>query len=287
MNLVFIHGRAQGDRSEQEIRDSWTDAMKQGFVQAGVQPQAQYQILAPFYGKILDDLTTAARNDLRRVIERGEGEDEVPFDPFAASIVQHIAKRAGVTRKQAMDEADLTVYERGPERWEWVQALLRAAEKRAPWLANWSIATYTADVKAYLTSPYIRTQIHNLVLPALTQGPSVVVAHSLGSIVAYWALTEAANPNVPLLITAGSPLGINVIKDLLPHPLRIPVGVGHWLNVSDDRDLVALYARLDRTTFTDGIENVSDLQNGADDPHDIGQYLRDTTVARRLAGALS
>jgi hypothetical protein len=71
----------------------------------------------------------------------------------------------------------------------------------------------------------------------------------------------------------------------MPTPLRFPPGVDHWLNVTDQRDFVALEAALDRKTFLDGIENILDVDNG-DDPHSIERYLADTTVARRLARAL-
>jgi pimeloyl-ACP methyl ester carboxylesterase len=286
MNLVFIHGRAQGDSSEQAIRDYWKAGMQRGFAAAGVAPRKLDQIIVPFYGQRLDALTVEARLKLVRVVERGEAQTQEPFDDFAATFIERVAERAGVSRDQAMDEAGLTVVERGPENWAWVQALLQAAERRSPWLANFSIAKITADVQTYLSRPYVRQEIDNIVLPALRQDPCVVVAHSLGSVVAYWLLAENPQINVPLFVTAGSPLGLGVIKDRLPHPLHIPGGVQKWLNVSDERDVVALYARLDRDSFLEGIENLSDVHNG-DNPHDIARYFEDTTLARRIAAALS
>jgi hypothetical protein len=286
MNLVFIHGRAQGGRSEQEIRDSWLDGLRRGFAKIGAKPLHLGEVLAPFYGDRLDQLTIAAKENLVQVVERGGPTEDVPFDDFTAEIIKQMAERAGIDPQQAMDEAGLTVVERGPERWEWVQALFRKLETTNRWMANFSIATFTADVKAYLDNPFIRQQIDNMVLPELQKDPCVVVAHSLGTIVAYVNLV--ANPTicVPLLVTAGSPLGINVIKDRLPHPLRIPAGVQHWLNASDEEDLVALYSHLDRKSFVEGIENITDVENG-DQPHSIVRYLEDSTVARKIAIVLS
>jgi len=93
--------------------------------------------------------------------------------------------------------------------------------------------------------------------------------------------------NVPLFVTVGSPLGIDVVKQhLRPPALTVPVGITKWLNGTDERDYVALYARLDRDTFIDGIENVSDLHNGVSDPHAILDYLSDSTICKRIHAAL-
>lgn len=286
MKLVFIHGRGQGTNSEQAIREYWTEAMQRGFTRAKVPKVNLGQIHVPFYGATLDEAASRVVSGPARVLERGEATAEVEFDDFAAQIVLRIVERAGLDRQLAMDEAGLTVVERGPERWEWVQALLRASERKLPWLARFGIGAFTADVETYLESPSAQAAVHNIVIPAISSGPSVVIAHSLGSIVAYKVLVEHPELRVPHLFTIGSPLGINVIKDHLQHPLRFPSGVGEWTNVSDEDDVVALYSRLDRNTFIEGIENISDVDNG-DEPHDIAKYLEDTNVARKLADALS
>jgi len=286
MNLIFIHGRGQGSKSEREIREYWTEAMQRGFTRANVRTVNLGEVNAPFYGAVLDEATSRVMSGLARVLERGEGTGEVEFDDFSAQIVLRIAERAGLDRQQAMDEAGLTVVERGPERLEWVQALLRASERKLPWLARFGVGTFTADVDTYLGSPSAQAAVHDIIIPPISSGPCVVIAHSLGSVVAYKALVEHSDLRVSHLFTIGSPLGINVIKDKLQHPLRLPSGVGKWTNVSDENDVVALYSRLDRHTFIEGIENISDVDNG-DDPHDIAKYLEDTTVARKLAEALT
>jgi hypothetical protein len=285
MNLVFIHGRGQGQRTERELLDSWTEGLRQGLRRIGVQADDGFQTLLPFYGAELDRLTAALAQATVAVVERGEPAPG-DADPFTAAIVERLAARAGVDTQQVIVDSQGRVVERGPENWEWVQAVARAAILRAPWLADFSIGRFTADVRAYLDRPHIKKAVHDIIAPAIAAGPCVVVSHSLGTVVAYRLLVElAAPPTVPLFITAGSPLGIDVIKRKLPSPLRFPRGVEKWLNVSDERDFVALSSRLDRDTFIEGIENVSDVDNG-DDPHNISRYLADSTVARRIADTL-
>ncbi|MDP5181597.1 hypothetical protein QOZ88_03020 [Blastococcus sp. BMG 814] len=119
-------------------------------------------------------------------------------------------------------------------------------------------------------------------------GPAVVVAHSLGSIIAYDVLRELGTEcEVPLFVTVGSPLGITEIQDLVTTPLAVPAGVTAWRNVADGRDLVALdrtirpeYAPADRTS--DFL-----VVNGSDNHHGIREYLRTGPVRSAITSLLS
>jgi hypothetical protein len=117
-------------------------------------------------------------------------------------------------------------------------------------------------------------------------GPVVVVSHSLGTIIAYDVLRERSR-EVPLLVTAGSPLAVQEIEDLVTHPLRVPDGVAAWRNVCDARDLVALdktirpeYAPADR---------VRDflVVNDSANHHDITDYLRTPPLHDAVAALLT
>ena len=122
--------------------------------------------------------------------------------------------------------------------------------------------------------------------PALLAGPAIIVAHSLGTIVSYLLLRKTT-AQVPLYVTLGSPLGIATVKKYLrPPQISVPQGVAKWLNATDERDYVALYSRLDRDNFADGIENLSDIHNRKSDAHYIVDYLADTNVSRRIHQAL-
>jgi hypothetical protein len=76
--------------------------------------------------------------------------------------------------------------------------------------------------------------------------PSVVIAHSLGSVVAYEALCADPSLAVDLLITLGSPLALPyVLNRLEPGPpaeglLPRPPGVHRWLNIADPGDVCAI-----------------------------------------------
>lgn len=82
-------------------------------------------------------------------------------------------------------------------------------------------------------------------------GPFVVIAHSQGTMVAYQVLRQMAKADidVPLFLTIGSPLGLAEVQDVFKKwtgtkRLPVPPCVGHWVNVADRFDPVALDSNL-------------------------------------------
>src|SRR5688572_14456411 len=76
--------------------------------------------------------------------------------------------------------------------------------------------------------------------------PIVVVAYSLGALVAYDYLNSRSASEKMIsgvrLVTIGSPLGISGIREILGHgsaSLRMPPGVSDWDNVYDPNDAFA------------------------------------------------
>jgi hypothetical protein len=79
-----------------------------------------------------------------------------------------------------------------------------------------------------------------------THRPRIVIAHSLGSVIAYECLWADPEIQLELLITVGSPLGMpNVIFERLEPAVTNrqgarPPGVAHWVNIADPADIVAI-----------------------------------------------
>ena len=100
------------------------------------------------------------------------------------------------------------------------------------------------DVYLYTTRQGVRDEIDRMVRSEITTEPTVVIGHSLGSVVAYNILrTDPRALRVPLYVTLGSPLAIRAIRDEL-RPLRFPQTVQTWYNAFDARDVVALATRI-------------------------------------------
>ncbi|MGH8906170.1 MAG: alpha/beta fold hydrolase [Egibacteraceae bacterium] len=286
MRLLLVHGRGQGERSEEELRRDWTAALERGYDAAGVDSPRDVDIRLPFYGALLDELTAKLHQKAQRVIARGD--DPEPVDDFQRALVLALAQGAGISPAEVEAAREREVVARGPENWEIVQVAAQLLSRRVPWLTRAGIARYTADVDAYLNFPHVQFDVNQLILGHIDAEPTVVVGHSLGSVVAYSVLAGLAGRlNAPLFVTIGAPLGVGAIKDRLRRPLGIPAGVRRWLNASDERDPVALFSRLDASSFVGGIENHTKVRNPSDWAHWIGGYLADAHVAKSIAAALS
>ena len=123
--------------------------------------------------------------------------------------------------------------------------------------------------------------------------PRVVIAHSLGTIIAYDVLSEAAfrNRPLPLLVTLGSPLGIgNVqarLRDRAGRPNPVPTCLKAWANFADRFDPVALDATL-RDAFEPPQDFAIDeaVNNGAKNNHDLTGYLSIGVVGTMIRQAM-
>jgi pimeloyl-ACP methyl ester carboxylesterase len=132
----------------------------------------------------------------------------------------------------------------------------------------------------------VRREINGIVAGGLTDEPTVVVGHSLGSVVAYDLLRNSRGAQVPLLMTIGSPLGIRAVRNPF-RPIRSPAPVAAWTNAFDPRDVVAL-APLDRENFdvAPPIRNIGDIRNQTENRHGIIGYLDKAAVAGPILRAL-
>jgi hypothetical protein len=146
------------------------------------------------------------------------------------------------------------------------------------------VARFFGEVASYF-DPGLRTTVKRRVLGALrAHQPRVVVAHSLGSVVAWEVLHSADAPPVELLLTVGSPLAIpGVILDkLVPASTESdrPPGVARWTNITDVGDIVSIPIRGVARRF--GLHCDHSAIVGAFDFHRIAKYLAHPQVARHI-----
>ncbi|NBE98283.1 hypothetical protein FE391_31965 [Nonomuraea sp. KC401] len=115
---------------------------------------------------------------------------------------------------------------------------------------------FAPEVAAYLTDQARRESCRQVVAEVVRRNrPKVVIAHSLGSVVAYETLWAHPELEIDLLVTLGSPLGMRhvVFERLLPAPINgrgeRPKNVGRWVNIADKDDIAAIPPAL-RESFT-------------------------------------
>lgn len=296
--LVLVHGRSQQGKDPGALKAEWLDALGEGLAKSGLTlPIDEQDVRFPFYGDTLDDLVRGRTPDeAARVLVRGNDTDD-DQQRFMREVLDEIRKQNGITEDQLAEVAGQEVITKGPLNWEWLQAILQAVDRHVPFGSGTSLALTTHDVYQYLRTTRIGDTVDAGVRAAMTPGTeTVVVGHSLGSVVAYRILRSEGSAqgwSVPLLVTVGSPLAVTEIRRQLKSDatLRVPECVSRWHNAMDDRDVVSLYPLTPEHFPIDpdepAIENRTDVRNRTTNRHGIAGYLDNRDVARLIHDALT
>jgi hypothetical protein len=266
---------------------NWLNALRRGAQKIGRALPDTIDVAFPYYGDALDRFIRNYNIPLTSDIQiRGSKVDD-EFLAFQAECAEAFRKGSGVTEAQVDAEYGANPNPKGPLNWEWVQATLRALDKYGGGISRAAIESFSRDVFLYTTRADVREEIDRIVANSLTEKPTVMVGHSLGSVVGYSVLrSDRRLLHIPLYLTVGCPLGIRAIRDQF-RPLQYPLPVKEWFNAFDTRDVVALHP-LDRANFpvTPEIENYAAVKNSTGNRHGIVGYLDDPQVAQHLLGAL-
>ena len=166
------------------------------------------------------------------------------------------------------------------------------------WASGRALVGQLAQVSRYLArhpaepgGPALDVAVRNRLHEVLADGPTVVLSHSLGTVVAFEALHERLH-DVPLFVTLGSPLAMrSVVRPRLrPQPPSVPAGVGRWLNVWDRDDLIAARPLLEKD-FRANPSGVLPLTRRVDSDglwvHPAVKYLSQPHVAGPVMEALA
>ncbi|MGC0336411.1 hypothetical protein [Streptomyces sp. SLBN-8D4] len=249
----------------------------------------------------------------------------VPVPDIAMAYYAHVLTNAPL-EEQAGGHADRLEdlsYEQLLEAWEWLllAGVPEPTEAQAGWLApvrlavGWlahehpgtngltararrslmdvverMVVAMIRDTDSYVSRPERRRAARAIVAETIREiQPQVVVAHSLGSVVAWEALHAYPELEVELLVTVGSPLGLpGLARKLEPEPIdghgRRPAGVRQWVNIADAGDLVALPPELGGM-FPVDTHAVTDT--GILGFHSLKGYLANGLTAAAMAPYLS
>lgn len=289
--LVLVHGRSQQGKNAKALKRQWLDALEVGLRKSGkTLPIPESDVRFPFYGDTLVDLIAGVpAADAAEIVVMGAGLD-AEERVFMLQVMEEVRREARVTEVELRAAAGDEVVEMGPQNWGWVGAVARALDDKG--LSGTAVALATHDVYCYLVDGSIKDDIDEGVANALKPGvETVVVGHSLGSVVAHALLRERGEDEgwaVPQFVTVGSPLAVSRIKQSIIPP-RWPTCVKRWYNARDKDDIVALYP-LTPERFNVGEENhVTDalVVNRTSNQHGISGYLSDEKVAGVIYEALT
>ena len=291
--VLLIHGINNEKNSKQNIENTWIDALSVGVSKAGGSIPNDVSFRAAFYGDVLKAETDSwgqrsshTSKTIPEQVSENYSEMEI-YDLYRA--YQHafsISDNQLLGYLEASESEKSILVEGAGIHKGWLKAIVRALEDTVPTKGKFLARIFLKQAAAYLQKPLLKEEIDSLVYEQVFEGLSsdentIIISHSLGTIVGY-SILRALEETLPvsLFITAGSPLGIDIVKKRLGPPLIRPNCVKTWLNAADPDDFVALHKQLNVKTFgVSEIVNISNLDNGHSDPHDILKYLSNPKVA--------
>ena len=307
--VILVHGIAQEQFSAESLEKDWIPAVAGGVHKAGFLDIADrlwrdrsgpvgIETRMAFYGHMFlqpdqqgDDL-----GDL-------SPDEEAWAEALALQWLERAAHRVSNPKEKQVADAELAYvrHEIGMEE-AGLKELGRKALKglaKLRWFAPYGMAIAErfvikalAQVTRYLTDETIRRGALKAVLELTGPDTRIIIGHSLGSVVAYEAVHLMDSP-LPLLITIGSPLGLDTIvyPKLRPQPPTFPPKLLRWVNIADRDDLVAAEPDLTRF-FSNGIpstgrfEATHTVDNGAK-PHNADFYLTKAQLGQPVGETLS
>jgi hypothetical protein len=290
--IVAVHGVGKQLLGERPLLKEWLPALQDGLSRAGGRMVANGEVAIAFYGDLFrpPGETLAVGDPLYPAADVDEG--------LEADLLVAWWQAAATVDPQVVPPDEETLA-RTPRS---VQAALRALQTPR-FFADLALRALVFDLKQvrrYLTDSQLRHAARDRVAALIGPDTRAVVAHSLGSVVAYEALCALAaheddqegghesGHGVRALVTLGSPLGMRMIFDRLqpsPDPLgRWPGGDGLvWTNVVDHGDVVALVKDL-RPHFGERV--IGQVVHNGSHAHDATSYLTDQRTGTAIREGL-
>ncbi|MEU6065875.1 MULTISPECIES: hypothetical protein [Streptomyces] len=277
--IVGVHGVGKQRLGSNSLLKDWEPALADGLERAGGPQPAQGDLRMAFYGDLFrpPGHTLAVGDPIYTAEDVEDGvEAELLLEWWAACA----RTDPGVPPPGADTLA------RSPRA---VQTALRVLQ-RSRFFADVSLRALVFDLKQvrrYLLDEGLREAARGRVEEAIGPDTRVVVAHSLGSVVAYEALCARTDHRVRALVTIGSPLGMRMIYErLLPEPGGWPGDAStlRWTNVVDEGDVVAAVRDLS-LFFGTGVRGKA-VHNGSH-AHDATLYLTARETGEAVAEGLA
>ncbi|BCL21324.1 hypothetical protein ACPCBX_14425 [Streptomyces tuirus] len=282
--VVCLHGVGSQQLGEEQLLKDWLPALQDGLTRAGAPGLlGSGDVAMAFYG----DLFLPPRRTLAGADPFFSAPDVEPGWETDA-LMAWWAQAAEVEPQVMAPAAEGTL---GGISISVQSALIALSQSRFfAGLAERALIFDLKQVRRYLTQPGLRAAARARLRALIGADTVAVVAHSLGSVVAYETLCALPDHGVRALITLGSPLGIrNLIFDQLdPAPAD---GIGawpgsdtlSWTNIADRTDIVALVKDL-RPRF--GARVVCQLVPNGSHAHDATHYLGKRETGAALSAVL-
>ncbi|HEY4368565.1 MAG TPA: S8 family peptidase [Steroidobacteraceae bacterium] len=290
--VIYVHGIGNKPVAE-TLKCQWDEALF-GF-NLGERSRLAYWVNRIFYPeavkatcKMADATIDSAHADVGGVAIRAVADSSQGIEPLLPADANRQRERAALERiaEQTLETGSdpagaLRIAEYGAR-------VLPLPKPLREFITRRITKTLLKDVYEYLFVAERREVMRESLLARLRTGggPFVVIAHSQGSMIAYDVLSSlsADEYQIDLLVTIGSPLGLQEVQDQLQtltgqkRGLGVPAAVRRWINVADPLDPVCADKRLSGDyAATNGV-GVEDFmlwnKDSPRDPHSGTGYLQ-------------
>ncbi len=263
MKIVFLHGIGDGDPDYR-----WLDGLNRGLEQAGNPIVERDQVITPRYSDLLN----------------GQNLQDVKMPPVTYKVKDDRKARSDFERRQARVQRFLQV-EDGVRAFGYNLMPDLMWDGAPEFVVDHASFANLHQVRRYVREEKIRANVLTRILDYIpTHGDLMLIAHSLGSVVAIDLLDHLATSlHVRRFITIGSPAAIRAVFEGRERLLKkFPYGrVDDWSNFLNVWDIV-----------TGGRGLASTFPGAQDFPltnvrgHGADSYLGDPAVAKLVAQAL-
>lgn len=293
MKIIFIHGMNQQNYNAETLKQFWLSVFQTGLNNAEIDLDvSDLNICLPFYGDLLSKHQLNNTLNLGTLLPKSLMNLKLPFhfrnntaivtekNPYLASLPtfnpnqsESLTQRLTIVSSIAKDRAlkELVIF-----------------LSHYPKLHESLIQKFLIETYLYLSNPEFIHEVHHRVMQHLhPKEEHIIVAHSLGTVIAYNLLHKVRGFRIKRFITLGSPLCFKVIQDKLPIPISRPKHLsGDWINFySPDDFLTAFSLSKPPFDFNPPILNQA-IKTLINNPHKIIGYLENRAVIESIVEVL-
>jgi hypothetical protein len=282
--ILCVHGIGQQLKGPEIVANEWRAAMRDGMRLAGAKSEelpGNEDIGVTFYGDLFREEAMKGGDPPFQFADIGEG--------FEADLVRSWLHVAEATSPPSREQGGHGEMKSG---WQ-----TEAVQKLAVALLHYRFFAALSErlfvgalkqVRQYFADAGLRRLVRHRLATQIDADTQLILAHSLGSIVAYEVISEVRDKTSLNLITLGSPLGLPnlIFHRLEPVPVNSkgawPGDVRRWINISDDHDIVAAVKEL--APFFAGVRDIRVANEAL--AHDVNPYLTSRQTGAAILEAL-
>ncbi|MFF8784055.1 hypothetical protein [Streptomyces sp. NPDC015125] len=272
--ILGIHGIGQQRKSPNSLQESWKVAAQQGISASNENAKLRSMEVA-YYAALF-------RKATGRLGREDEIDGDTPLLPGEERFLEEVLEDNLISD---MDIRDIQAQVLGlvaiPRK---VSRFLVAVDRKFGRNAGRYLLYILRQVYRYLTDENLSSAIRRKVAESTSTATSVILGHSLGSVVLYdmllrgdLSLEDGGSPKRPTIVTFGSPLAWPTVRRMLGHGSQIQDVDCEWSNIFDPLDAITGGIALTGPRTV----NIS-VENGLRDPHAAVNYLRHPAVGKLL-----